>query len=252
MSEANGFSPNRVTGIPLENGRFAGTQNEQSETVTMKLYDRGTGTCFNPPLATTAASAVAFWQDVEIPDITIERARTLYAAQQNQDFIKYFQALSKTHMAEWEKQNPKTTLTVNRLAQWMKDQENEEKIFAQRTVDEERAKFFHDENPQYLGNANAQQIVRAWFTYRNGPNMNKYPEEAAKMKQHQVELFDESETIGALNDRYRLNRFADQLKKVPDPSVDAIHQMQDALVEILRSVSNNTNRTASNTEPQGL
>jgi hypothetical protein len=253
MSESQqGFSPNRVTGIPLENGRFAGNQNEQSETVTMKLYDRGTGTCFNPPLATTAASALAFWQDVEIPDVTIERARTLYAAQQNQDFVDHFQELIDQHMVAWDAQNPEPRFIESKRREWASDRRDEKKSHTQRAVDEERAKFFHSENPQYLGNVTAQQIVRAWFTYRFGVDSGRFPDEAAKLHAHPVELIDGTETIGSLAKRFRLSRFYVQLEKVPDPSVDAIHQMQDALVEILRSVSNNTDRTASNTEPQGL
>lgn len=249
MSETQqGFNPLRVTGVPSKNGEFKSvTYTEQPETVTMKLYDRGTGTCFNPPLSTTAAFALAFWQDVDIPDVTIERARTLYAAAQNQEFVDHFQTLSDRHMAEWEIEHPKAS-----KQSWFAARREEEADFAQRNVDVERGEFFHAENPQYLGNANAQQIVRAWFTYRNGPNPDRFPAEAEKLDNHSVELFSGSETIGVLQTRFRLNRFADQLLRVPDPSVDAIHQMQDVLADLIHTMSQNVERTANNTEPQEL
>jgi hypothetical protein len=245
-----GFNPNRVVGVPSKNGEFDFAQQaEQPESTTMKLYDRGTGTCFNPPMASTAESALAFWQEVDIPDITIERARTLYAAQQSQDFADYFKPLSEAHMDAWEDQNSRPRFSDSKEREWIRNRMDEEKEYAQRTVDEERAKFFHADNPEYLGNTNAQQIVRAWFTYRAGPNPERLPVEAAKLFAHSVELIEGSDTIGGLWDRFRLWRFSDQLNRVPDPATDAIHQMQDALVGILRSVSDNTSRTASNTTP---
>lgn len=249
MSETQqGFNQPRVTGVSSRNGEFDFVlQPEQPGAVTMKLYDRGTGTCFNPPLSTTAASALAFWQEVDIPDVTIERARTLYAAGQEQEFREHFQALSDKHMAEWEIEHPKAS-----KQSWFAARREEEADFAQRNIDLERATFFHEDNPQFLGNTNAQQIVRAWFTYRAGPNPERFPEEAAKLDNHPVELFSGTETIGTLFERFRLNRFADQLKKVPDPSVDAIHQMQDVLADLIHTMSQNVERTANNTEPQEL
>jgi hypothetical protein len=59
------------------------------EPAPMKLYDRGTGTCFNPPMATTAAKALEFWEHVDIPDITIQRARLLCNEQKRVDFAAH-------------------------------------------------------------------------------------------------------------------------------------------------------------------
>lgn len=216
----------------------------------MKLYDRGTGTCFNPPLSTTAEKALEFWEQVEIPDITIERAKNLYNEQQRVDFAGHLRSVVTEHMQQWETKKPYPKFVQSRQNDWARNRAEEEADFTADISEAESEIFFNEENPERMKTTEAQQITRAWFAYRNGPNPELFPGELEKLCEHEVELFRGSETIVTLLDRYRLTRFAAQLNKVPDPTSDAIHQMQDALAGILYGLSDNTRRTADVVQEQ--
>jgi hypothetical protein len=218
------------------------------ETDPMKLYDRGTGTCFNPPMSTTAEHAIRFWESVDIPDITIQRGKALYNAQQQVDFSAHVDA----HVAAWRQQyfakNPAPRMGDARQARWAEQLRVDQAAAEQQIVDEQHPLFFHDENPEVLNNVDAQQVVRAWFTGAHGPNPGKFPEEFEKLKQHKVELFDGTASIIELSERFRMKRFRDVLTQVPDPATDAINSMHDVLAGILQSMSVDMNKTANAVE----
>ncbi|MHA6694834.1 hypothetical protein [Homoserinimonas sp. A520] len=212
----------------------------------MKLYDRGTGTCFNPPMYTTAAHALEFWSSVEIPDATIAKARRLFNEQQRKDFLDHFQALTEQHLNAWTTANPRPKHSDTKQMKWEADREAEKTRFTEAEVaaHSEGNKFFHSENPQTMGSIDAQQVVRAWFMLRNGPHPDRFPDESAKLDDHLIEIYDGSEKALPLVKKYRLYRFADEIKSVPNPAADAIHQMHDALAELLIGLSQDIDRLA--------
>lgn len=251
MNESNpaATQPRVPEGVSSDGGQWKVGHLE--EPAPMKLYDRTTGTCFNPPMASTAERGLEFWEQVEIPDITIQRARLLYNAQQRFDFAAHIQGLIDAHMQQWRDANPQPR-TDSRLTHWVQARAEEEQHFTGEVSEREHETYFSEENPEYMDAVEAQQIVRAWFARRNGPNSQRFPGEFEKTEAHEVELYAGTETIGTLNRRYQLNRFADQLETVPDPAADAIYNMQVVLGGILHRIENGTDRTANSVERQEL
>lgn len=214
----------------------------------MKLYDRDSGTCFNPPMSRTAEHAIRFWENVEIPDVTIAKAVELYNAQQNADFTAFILPLIETEHQRWLASNPYPRLGDAKQAKWVEAKAEAFQRIADDTVVRERDGYFHSENPQTIGTRDAQQVVRAWFTATFGPVAEDWPDEFDKTIAHQIEMSYGYETIGAIAKRYRLGRFSDEITRVPDPVTDAIGQMNNIIAGILKSMSVDVMRTADHLE----
>lgn len=213
------FTQRQPQGIPI-GGQFAATSHAESP---VRLFDRGDGSFLNPSPSATAEHCIGFWSQIEIPDAIISQATTAYAEFRDSEIDARIEEEMTAWSVKWKSENPSPKREGRELDRLQARYSEEFNAYKSSIMDR-----IVNEHPRRMGSYDARQLVRAAQMRQHRPNSLKFPEEAAKVMAHPVELFDETLTVGEIDDKYQMNRIIASMKSIfpPKTSEDAARALE--------------------------
>lgn len=202
------FSQRQPPGIPI-GGQFAAATHAESP---VRLFDRGDGTFLRPSPSATAEHCIEFWSRIEVPDVVIDQVCQEYAAFRRKEIDDRFEEEMVSWSVAWKSENPspkREGRELDRLQARYTEEFNAYKESIRGRI--------HNEHVNGIGTYDARQLVRAAQMRRHKPNEVKFPEEAAKVLDHRIELFDETLTVDQIEEKYRLSRVAHAMQSIFPP-----------------------------------
>lgn len=197
------MNDNRIdSGVP-EGGQFAQKNHAESP---VKLFDRNDGSFYKPSPSSTAEHCINFWSTVQIPDEVINQLESVYYQTRLADVKSGVEQRVADWKQSWLQENPKPRFKVE---EWEARFQSDLASFkAQATED------LTNERPMKLGIYDSRQLVRAAQMLYHIPGPNKFPEENIKVRDHEVELYNETLTVEQIQDKYRLYRLHYAMERV--------------------------------------
>ncbi|MCB5280335.1 hypothetical protein [Arthrobacter sp. ES1] len=165
---------------------------------TTPLFDRHDGTFFKPSPSSTAEHCIGFWSNVAIPDEIITQLETAYYQTRLNEVQKQVDDQVEAWAQQWITENPKPK-RESHVAEWN----------ARFAVDREAfmgplREGLQKERPMRLDMYDSRQLVRAAQMMYHIPSHKKFPvEENLKVRDHQIELYNEVLTVEEIQTRYR-------------------------------------------------
>lgn len=213
----NGSQPRVQSGVP-GGGRWTGQNHPESG---VQLFDRLDGTFLHPAPFKTAEKCIEFWSTVEIPDEIIDQVTEAYHQAWEAESDARIDAAMEAWQQQWFAANPQPTRDKH-IAEWdakFKAEREPYRLSVVSVVEEQLA----SERPQYLGEYDAPQLIRAARMWYHAPNADRFPEEDAKVGGHPIELFDGFTTVDEIEEKYKLSSIGPSMERIyPDDSTDRI------------------------------
>lgn len=216
-------------GVP-EGGQFSSRKHSESP---VKLFDRTDGTYFRPPPSATAEHCVEFWSNVSIPDEVVTHFENAYFQERDAEVLADRNDLDAEFSHQWLQGNPEP-----------KREKAKEEYNARFRADLEAyhrsiLPGLEAKRPLHAGNMDATQLLRASRMFYEQPDRAKFPGEADKVMGHEVELYNETLTVGDIERKYELSRIHREIsREVPrnntDPQLLEAMQENNMLLEHLR------------------
>lgn len=199
-------STNRTpAGVP-EGGQFAATAHAESP---VKLFDRTDGTFLKPSPSSTADHCISFWSNVAIPDEIVTQLENVYGQTRLNEVQQQIDAQTEVWAQQWLAEHPKPRRN-SQEAEWNAQFAADREAFMGSLREQLRA-----ERPMLLGNYDSRQLVRAAQMLYHAPNSVKFPpEENIKVRDHQIELYNEMLTVEEIEDKYSLYRIHYCLERI--------------------------------------
>lgn len=212
------FAARQPAGVTT-GGQFAATAHAESP---VRLFDRGDGTFLKPSPSATADHCIDFWSRIDVPDEVIDQVASEYTAFRNKEINSKLEAEMTEWSVQWKSENPSPKREGKELDRLQA--RYTEEFNAHRASIEGR---IISEHPNGLGSYDARQLVRAAQMRKHKPSINKFPGEAAKVMTHEIELFDETLTVGQIEEKYRLSNVDHALASIFPPKRSA--EIQETL-----------------------
>lgn len=162
------------------------------------LFDRVDGSFFNPSPSSTAEHCISFWNTVAIPDAIIYQVMATYYEKRKSEVESGVAQRVAEWKANWLQENPQPRFKVD---QWEAKFQVEHATIKARAVED-----LTNERPMKLGSYDSRQLVRAAQMFYHLPNPNRSPKENIKVRDHGIELYDETLTVEQIEDKYKLHR----------------------------------------------
>ena len=184
------------------------------------LFDRADGSFFRPSPSSTAQHCIEFWSSVAIPDAIIRQVENVYFKTRTNDVKAGVAQRVAEWKASWLQENPKPRFKVD---QWeAKFQADYAVIKAQATAD------LTNVRPMKLGSYDSRQLVRAAQMFYHLPDPERFTNENLAVRDHFIELFNETLTVEQIQMKYKLLQIHHALESV---FVDA------TLTQILQAIN---------------
>lgn len=189
------MNDNRIdSGVP-EGGQFAQKHHAESP---VKLFDRNDGSFYKPSPSSTAEHCINFWSTVQIPDEAINQLETTY----HQTRLAEVEAGVAQRVADWKQswlqENPKPRFKVD---EWEAKFQADQAAVRAQAIEE-----LSNERPMKLGIYDSRQLVRAAQMLYHIPDPHRFAEENIKVRDHEIELYNETLTVEEIQNKYRLYR----------------------------------------------
>ena len=189
-------SMNRTpAGVP-EGGQFAATAHAESP---VKLFDRADGTFFKPSPSSTADHCISFWSTVAIPDEIVTQLEDVYYQTRLSEVQQQVDAQTEVWAQQWLVEHPKPKRN-SQEAEWNAQFAADREAFMGPLREQLEA-----ERPMKLDMYDSRQLVRAAQMLYHIPSQRKFPvEENLKVRDHQIELYNEVLTVEEIQEKYQL------------------------------------------------
>lgn len=199
-------SMNRTqAGVP-EGGQFAAATHAESP---VKLFDRNDGTFLKPSPSSTAEHCIGFWSNVAIPDEIVSQLETVYYQTRLNEVEQQVDDQTEAWATQWIAENPQPR-RESHVAEWNARFAAEREAFMVPLREQ-----LQSERPAKLGSYDSRQLVRAAQMLYHSPNAAKFPpEENIKVRDHQIELYNEMLTVEEIETKYNLYKLHYCLERV--------------------------------------
>ncbi|MGK3708804.1 hypothetical protein [Arthrobacter sp. IK3] len=217
------FLHRQPAGIPA-GGQFAGTHHAESP---VRLFDRGDGSFMKPSPSATAEHCIGFWSSIEVPDEVIDQVIAEYAVFRTEEINARIESEMSSWVRAWKAENIPPKREGRELDRFQARYTEEFNAYQ-----ESIKPGIFAEHPNQLGSYDVRQLVRATQMRRHRPHPAKFPEETAKVMDHEIELFDEVLTVGEIDEKYRLTNVARAMDSIFPPKPNP--EVQEALEQLAR------------------
>lgn len=190
------------SGVP-EGGRFTTAPHMESP---VKLFDRSDGSFFKPSPSSTAEHCITFWSTVDIPDVAINQMELTYFETRSSEVESGLTQRVADWKSGWLEENPKPRFKVE---EWEARFRDEHAAFAAQARQD-----LTSERPMKLGVYDSRQLVRAAQMLYHIPDPARFPDENIKVRDHEVELYNETLTVEEIQEKYRLYKLHYALERV--------------------------------------
>ena len=160
------------------------------------LFDGADGSFFKPCPSSTAEHCINFWSNVAIPDEIIRQVENAYFKTRTNDVEAGVTQRVAEWKASWLQENPKPRFKVE---QWEAKFQADHAAIKARAVED-----VTNERPMRLGEYDSRQLIRAAQMYCHLPHPKRFREENIMVRDHEIELFDETLTVEQIQDKYKL------------------------------------------------
>ena len=221
------MNDHRIEGGVPQGGQFTSPPHAESP---VKLFDRTDGSFFNPSPSSTADHCISFWSSIQIPDEIIYQVMATYCEKRKKDVEQGAAQRVADWKAGWLQENPKPRFKVD---EW------EARFQADLAVVKARVpEDLTNERPMKLGTYDARQLVRAAQMFYHLPNPSRFREENLKVRDHEIELYDETLTVEQIENKYKLHGIHFSMEAIfEDTTEKQILQSINALNENLSIIS---------------
>lgn len=222
------MNDHRIDGGVPQGGQFTSPPHAESP---VKLFDRTDGSFFNPSPSSTADHCISFWSSIQIPDEVIYQVMATYLEKRKSEVEQGATQRAADWKQSWLQENPKPRFRVD---EWEARFRDEHAAFKAKAVED-----LTNERPMKLGNYDSRQLVRAAQMFYHLPNPHRFREENLKVRDHEIELYDETLTVEEIEDKYRLHRlhyamesvFEDNTEKQILEGINALNSNMSVLSE---------------------
>lgn len=189
------------------------------------LFDRPDGSFYKPSPSSTADHCINFWSAVQIPDEAINQVETIY----HQARVAEVESGVAHRLADWKQ----TWLQDNPKPRFKAD-EWEAKFAADRDAFVAQARqSLANERPMKLGLYDSRQLVRAAQMLYHAPDSKRFYDEHIAVRDHEIELFNETLTVEQIQDKYKLFQMHYAMEEVFEDDT------QKQILEGIRSLNSN-------------
>lgn len=187
------MNDHRIDGGVPQGGQFATHPHAESP---VKLFDRTDGSFFKPSPSSTSEHCIRFWSNVIIPDEIIRQVEVTYMERRKAEVEAGVTQRVADWKTGWLQENPKPRFKVD---EW------EAKFGADQAAFAAQARqSLTEERPMLLGLYDSRQLVRAAQMLYHAPDSRRFFDEHIAVRDHEVELFNETLTVEQIEEKYRL------------------------------------------------
>lgn len=187
------MNDHRIDGGVPQGGQFAAHPHAESP---VKLFDRTDGSFFKPSPSSTADHCITFWSNVTIPDEIIRQVEVTYMERRKAEVEAGVSQRVDDWKQGWLQENPKPRLRVDEWEARFREEHAAAAAQARESLTAER--------PMLLGLYDSRQLVRAAQMLYHAPNSSRFFDEHIKVRDHEIELFNETLTVEQIEDKYKL------------------------------------------------
>jgi hypothetical protein len=191
----------------------------------VKLYNRAGGSFFWPWPSSTAEHCISFWSSVEVPDEIISQFVSTYHERRKNEVAQGAAQRTDEWKQKWLQENPKPRFKTD---DWEAKFQSDRAHFTAQVTDE-----LTNERPMKLGLYDARQLILAAQMLYHLPDSRKFPAENIKVRDHAVELYQETLTVEQINDKYKLFSLHYALERVFEDPV------QKQILQCVRDLNSN-------------
>ncbi|QOD05893.1 hypothetical protein [Pseudarthrobacter sp. BIM B-2242] len=187
------MNDHRIDGGVPQGGQFTSPKHAESP---VKLFDRTDGSFFKPSPSSTADHCINFWSNVQIPDEIIRQVEVTYHERRKAEVETDLNQRLADWKQSWLQENPKPRFKVD---EW------ESKFAADQNAFVAQAReSLTNERPMKLGLYDSRQLVRAAQMLYHAPDSRRFYDEHIAVRDHEIELFNETLTVEQIQDKYKL------------------------------------------------
>lgn len=187
------MNDHRIDGGVPQGGQFTSPKHSESP---VKLFDRTDGSFFKPSPSSTAEHCISFWSNVSIPDEIIRQVEDTYYARRQAEVEEGLTQRLGDWQQSWLQENPKPRFKVD---EWEARFASDRDAFAAQA-----RQSLTDERPMKLGLYDSRQLVRAAQMLYHAPDSKRFYDEHIAVRDHEIELFNETLTVEQIQDKYKL------------------------------------------------
>lgn len=173
----------------------AGVEDQAATLPPVKLFNRAEGSFFWPWPSSTAEHCISFWSSVEVPDEIIFQFVAAYHERRKNEVAQGTAQRTDDWKQKWLQENPKPRFKTD---DWEAKFQSDRARFTAQVTDE-----LTNERPMRLGLYDVRQLVLAAQMFYHIPDPKKFPEENIKVRDHPVELYNETLTTEQIQDKYK-------------------------------------------------